>query len=550
MRPPSKTNADLKKEVAELTKKIHRLEKTESAYRLTEARLRESEARYRTIIETLQDGYIEVDLSGTFTFINDVICGHLGYTREELIGRNISKIQDDVNAKKTRDIFTQIYKTKTPVKSFELECIRKDGSKRIYELSAALTGDAEGNPVGFRSISRDITERKAMEDALRESENRLRMIVENMYDSIWTMDLNLQYTYLSPSEVRTSGYTAEEALAIPIDQSITPESWTMAQRVFAEEIEREFGSGPADPNRKRILEMELYHKNGGTFWQETTASFIRDENGRATGIMFVGRDITARKKAEQDLQTARDHLLQAEKLSAIGQLSAGVAHEILNPLNIISLELQILREMDALPKEAAEELDICMAQIDRIVAIADGLKHLSRVSDRKMDTVNINSVIAQIMTLHTSQFMIDQIETDVQYGDNLPDMVMDRKKIEQVILNLISNARGAMAGKEKKILRIATRWDPHRRQVQVMVADTGDGIKSEHLSKIFNPFFTTKEQGKGTGLGLSISYGIIKDHGGDIWAENNEEGGASFFFSLPAESAANHHHHAHTGRTS
>jgi C4-dicarboxylate-specific signal transduction histidine kinase len=109
---------------------------------------------------------------------------------------------------------------------------------------------------------------------------------------------------------------------------------------------------------------------------------------------------------------------------------------------------------------------------------------------------------------------------------------MDQKKIEQVILNLIANARGAMEGRESKILRIATGWESNN-AIRITVADTGRGIATEHLSKLFNPFFTTKAQGKGTGLGLSISYGIIKDHGGRIWAENNSWGGASFYISLP-----------------
>jgi two-component system NtrC family sensor kinase len=154
----------------------------------------------------------------------------------------------------------------------------------------------------------------------------------------------------------------------------------------------------------------MYKKNGELYWQETTASFLRDENGKATGILFVGRDITARKQAEKDLQAARDQLLQAEKLSAIGQLSAGVAHEILNPLNIISLELQLIQEMKHLPRDVSEELNICMAQIDRIVAIADGLMRLARVSDKKMETTQINDLVAGILALHKAQLMIDKIE--------------------------------------------------------------------------------------------------------------------------------------------
>lgn len=534
MRNTQQTHDDLLAEISALKKQIRKLKKTEAAYKQADAKLRESEARYRTIIETIQDGYMEVDLDGQYTFINDVIFEHLGYAREELIGTSISKIQDESNIEKTARIFEQVYKTGKPCKSFELECIRKDGTKGVYELSVSLAKDARGLPIGFRSISRDITERKKMENALKENENRLRMIVENMYDSIWTMDLNLNYTYLSPSEIRTSGLTPEEIMLIPIEQLMTPESYLTAQNVFVEEMEREFGGGPVDINRKRIFELELYHKNGHTYWQETIASFIRDENGKATGIMFVGRDITKRRQAEQDLQTARDQLLQAEKLSAIGQLSTGVAHEILNPVNIISLELQILQAMENMPHEVREELNICMSQIGRIVAIADGLKQLARVHEVKMDLLNINEVVAHMVALHRAQLMIDKVDIDLQCHPDLPDISMDRTRIEQVIMNLISNARGAMESAENKVLRVATDWEGEN-HVKIMVADTGNGIRQEHMSQIFNPFFTTKKQGKGTGLGLSISYGIIKDHGGRIWAENNPWGGASFYITLPVK---------------
>ncbi|MDD4242473.1 MAG: PAS domain S-box protein [Smithellaceae bacterium] len=532
MRAPTRSPDELRKEISALKRQIGKLEKTKRACEQAQAGWRESEARCQTIIDAIPDGYVEADLAGNFTFINNRICEHLDYPKAELIGANIRRFQNAAGFQKTFRVYNQIFKTGKPCKSFELACLRKNGSQKIFEVSASLARDAQGRPVGFCSVSRDITERKKMERALRESENRYRMIVENINESVSTMDLNLNYTYVSPSEIRTSGYTPEEAMRTPPDKELTPESYAMALGVMAEEIKREFGGGPVDIHRKRSLELAMYKKNGDLYWQETTTSFLRDENGQATGFLFVGRDITARKQAEKDLQAARDQLLQAEKLSAIGQLSAGVAHEILNPLNIISLELQLIQEMKNLPRDVSEELSICMAQIDRIVAIADGLMQLARVSDKKMETTQINDLIAGILTLHKAQLMIDKIETVVRYQDSLPEIPMDRKKIEQVILNLISNARGAMEGRESKILRIATDREGTD-AIRITVADTGRGIATEHLSKLFNPFFTTKAQGKGTGLGLSISYGIIKDHGGRIWAENNSWGGASFYISLP-----------------
>jgi len=200
------------------------------------------------------------------------------------------------------------------------------------------------------------------------------------------------------------------------------------------------------------------------------------------------------------------------------------------------MELQILQTMENLSPEVLEELKVCMAQISSIVAIAENLKQFSRIPEKKTIMADINDVIAHVLTLYATQLKIEGIETEVQYQPDLPVVAVDREKIEQVILNLITNAVAAMEGKEIKVLRITTERETmfeNNDQLKTMIADTGMGIKSEHMSKIFDPFFTTRGQGKGTGLGLSISYGIIHDHGGSIWAENNELGGASFYVRLP-----------------
>ncbi len=194
--------------------------------------------------------------------------------------------------------------------------------------------------------------------------------------------------------------------------------------------------------------------------------------------------------------------------------------------------------------ETKKELDICMAQIKRIVTIAENLKQFSRIpgKEKTMTLADINDVIAHVLMLYSMQLKIEGIETELQYPLDLPEILMEKEKIEQVISNLISNAMDAMEGREPKVLRITTKREAPaggHDYLRIMVADTGNGIEDELMSRIFDPFFTTKEPGKGTGLGLSISYGIIQDHGGKIWAENNEWGGASFFVELPVKPDAN-----------
>ena len=366
---------------------------------------------------------------------------------------------------------------------------------------------------------------RALDDFLRESGSHYKTLVNTATDAIVATDHEGRILLWNPASEKIFGHTFSEAVGLKLEDIIVPET--------SDSRFKEMLSGGS----LKGVEMELRKKDGTRF--PTEISFSSDERSNESSIKtIIIQDVTERKLAERDLQNAREQLLQSEKLASMGRLSAGVAHEILNPINIISMELQILQTMENLSPEVLEELKVCMAQISRIVTIAENLKQFSRIPEKKTIIADINSVIAHVLTLYATQLKIEGIETEVRYQPDLPVIVIDRDKMEQVILNLITNAVAAMEEKEIKVLRITTERETmfgNNDQLKIMIADTGMGIKSEHMSKIFDPFFTTKGQGKGTGLGLSISYGIVHDHGGRIWAENNEWGGASFYVSLPVK---------------
>jgi PAS domain S-box-containing protein len=287
---------------------------------------------------------------------------------------------------------------------------------------------------------------------------------------------------------------------------------------------------------KTEIEYRLIRRDGSSRDVLQRTELLSEGGVKSRRLMSTLQDVTLKKQAERELQKARDFLVQSEKLVSIGRLSAGVAHEILNPVNVISVELQLLLKMEALPPEIKQELTVCMEQLKRITAIAEGLKQLSRIPVQKTGKNDLRGVIDHILTLTSSQLRLEGIETEVHHSSDLPPIPMDREKIEQVILNLITNAIDAMDGKEKKVLRVSTAMGKAvggEDCLRVVVADSGSGIKVKDASVLFDPFFTTKEPGKGTGLGLFISYGIIHDHRGRIWAENNEWGGASFFIEIP-----------------
>jgi signal transduction histidine kinase/pSer/pThr/pTyr-binding forkhead associated (FHA) protein len=254
------------------------------------------------------------------------------------------------------------------------------------------------------------------------------------------------------------------------------------------------------------------------------------------------KELDERRRAEealgktgQALQETRDMLVQSEKLAAIGRLSAAVAHEILNPVNIISMRLQLLEQKEDLAGAVKDALAICKNQLNRIVKFTEDLGQFSRSSKKHISMNNLNEIIQHTLLLSDPQFKEYDIKTDVSYHNALPVIPLDKDRIEQVIFNLLYNATEAMAGRETRVLGIKTGLSAPGDYVQVIISDTGTGIEDSHMDKVFDPFFTTKDRGQGTGLGLFISYSIIHEHGGRMWAENNEWGGASFYIELPVD---------------
>ena len=261
--------------------------------------LRQSEEKYRNILENMQEGYFELDLAGNYTFANDAECRNIGYPKEEMVGMNFRQYTNEENAKILYQPYYELYRTGKSIEILEVESIRKDGTKVIYETSASLIRDADGKPIGFRGISRDITERKQAEEKLRESEAQYRLLADNMKDQLWLMDLNLKPTYISPSVEKSRGYTFEEIAQLPLDKHLTATSLQSAMEFFSIEMPKAL----ADPTyyMTRLLDLEFYCKDGSTLWLENTFSLIWDENGKPLSLLGAGRDITERKRAEKEL---------------------------------------------------------------------------------------------------------------------------------------------------------------------------------------------------------------------------------------------------------
>ncbi len=289
----TKTKRELLEELASLKKQVATL-------LAVQEQLANKSEKFLEIVENMQEGFHEVDIKGTFTFVNEAMSRILGYDRQELLGMNYRRYADEENARRVYRRYNEVFRTGVGAKNFEWQIIRKDGSRRDVEVSVSLILDKEGNKTGFRGIVLDVTERNKVLGDLKRSEERYRLLAEKMTDIVWIMDMDLRTVYVSPSIEKVLGFTAEERLAQDVRKQLTPESLSVAFQCLAAELERE--AMREEPERNVVLELEFYHKDGSTRWLESIVNGIRDERGNLRQLHGVSRDVTRRRQLEINLR--------------------------------------------------------------------------------------------------------------------------------------------------------------------------------------------------------------------------------------------------------
>ncbi|KAB8140915.1 response regulator [Chloroflexia bacterium SDU3-3] len=362
-------------------------------------------------------------------------------------------------------------------------------------------------------------------EEVKSSEARYRDLFTNAYDLIFTLDRQLNIQSINRVGTALIGYSAEELEGQPLRSLCPPAFWSEALQQFSSLIT----GSPIQP-----FELQLTHKNGEQLTVEVSARLLR-EGQRIGGIHCIARDLTERRRLEEQL-------LQAEKLSAIGQLVAGVAHELNNPLTSISGYTQLLLREKGITGNTREDLQHIHIQAERAARIVQNLLVFAREHKPERKNIVINDVIRDTLALRSYQLRVDNIHVQLDMAPNLPQTVADPYQMQQVALNLINNAHQAMVergGENRLTLRTAlsqrdaSDMPGGRPMVQFSVSDTGIGIPPSSLTRIFDPFYTTKPVGQGTGLGLAICFGIVQEHGGRIWAESEQGFGTTVFVEIP-----------------
>ena len=505
-----------------------------------EEALKKSEERYRTIFEHTGNASVLLGDDTTILLANSNYEKLSGYSRQELEGKmSWTTFVDKEDLEKMRQYheMRRIEQGSAP-ESYEFRFINRNGEKRDIFLSIAII---PGTKVSVASLM-DITERKQVEESLQQSEAKYRFLTEKMNDLIWTANLDFNLTYISPSVVKLLGFTPEERIRQNPAEMMTSKSYAIALDVLSKELKNEQEEG-FDPDRSVKMELDFYRKNGSIVRMESVMSAIRDHDGKIVGIHGVSRDITERKRAEEEKERLEAQLAQAQKLESIGTLAGGIAHDFNNILSAIIGYTELAMDDVSDTKKTRSELKEVLKAGDRAKDLVRQILAFSRQTETKHSPLALHTIIKE-----TIKMMRSVIPTTIEIRQNLIDsgiVMSDPTQIHQIMMNLFTNAVHAMDKTggvlDVSLKRVSINGDAETHDLdlspgsylRISVSDNGQGMTPEVMARVFDPYFTTKEVGRGTGLGLSVVHGIVKSHGGVITCKSTHGEGTIFDVYLP-----------------
>jgi PAS domain S-box-containing protein len=482
--------------------------------------LRKNETRFTELFESLQEGIYIITPDGMIVDANPALVRMLGYdSKEELLRREVPEIFVD---RAERKILKEQVESQATIQGREITLLRKDGTSIVCLNTAAAVRDNSGRVLRYQGALMDITERREMERLLHQQQEFARRLIDSFPDLILVLDTAAHYTFISPRCVDILGYELREARLMEFGGRTHPEDSPATLALYGDILsgKQTFAS----------MEIRVRHKLGD--WRRIRFNFspLCDEKGNIEGVVLSGRDVT-------DLKRLEEQLIQAEKLAAMGQMLAGVAHELNNPLTAVLGVTELLREREAVDESTKRQLELAHRQARRAARIVQNLLEFSRPASPQKKPLDVNSLIERTLQLHEHSLRRNSIEVDFRSQPDLPGVVGDANQLIQVFLNLVTNAEQAIR-EVRDTGRIQIRLAQHANRITITVQDDGVGIRPDALPRIFDPFYTTKRPGGGTGLGLSICMSIIREHGGNIEADFLPAGGSAFTVYLPVATSA------------
>ncbi len=510
--------------------------------RHAEASLLESEEKFRYIFDNSAIGKSITFLDGSIN-ANNTFCTMLQYSKNELEGEKWRDLTHPDDIKKSQNVLQKLLSGKNDFINFEKRYVKKDGTILWADVYTRIRKDPNGTPMYFMTSIIDITSRKKAHDALLDSQAIMKAAFENSQAGIVIADApsgKLRYVNKAGLQIRNK---TKDALVRGVDYhnfvdiwnvfhldgaSFEAEAFPLARAIIGgDEVSEEFIIR-RDNNEDRIV--------------LANAGPIRDSEKNIVAGVIVFLDITDQKRLEDERRDLDVHLHQQQRLESIGILAGGVAHEINNPINGIMNYSQLILDESASDSSITNYAREIIHETKRVTEIVRNLLQFSRNDKQEHSYARIDDIIKGTTSLINTVMKQDQITLKMQIPGSLPMIKCRSQQIQQVIMNLLTNARDALNEKYKgfdknKVITLSCEQfsEENRKWIRILIKDHGNGIPEDVQQNIFNPFFTTKGRDKGTGLGLSISYGIVQEHHGKLFFKTKIGQYTTFFLELPVD---------------
>jgi PAS domain S-box-containing protein len=491
------------------------------------------DSAYRRLVEGISDYAIFwLQPGGAVATWNAGAIHATGYTAQEMVGAPFSLLfSGDDNDASAPAVLLDVA-LREGRSELDTWLVRRDGSRFWAQILVDPVRDGD-TPLGFGVVMRDRTERKRVDEELRNSQEQFRVLVHGVADyAIYMLDPGGHITSWNSGAERIKGYAPNEVIGRHYSAFFTPED--VARGEPTTNLEAVARDGRIETEGWRL------RKDGSRFWAHVVIDRITDDAGKLIGFAKVTRDVTERRASALALEETREALFQSQKLEAVGQLTGGVAHDFNNLLMAVQGNLELMRDHVELPERLNRLVGNALSGVRRGVSLTQRMLAFARRQQLHLEPVNVITLVSGMSDLLRTS-LGPSIAIEVRFPLALPDVMGDINQLELCILNLCVNARDAMTEGGVITIRAATEevHGPHNlhvrpgKYVRLAITDNGSGMDAATLARATEPFFTTKGVGKGTGLGLSMVHGIAQQSGGALQLESSETGGTTVSIYLP-----------------
>jgi two-component system sensor kinase FixL len=487
---------------------------------------------YRAILDAAVDAIVLIDHDGTIQEFSRAAERVFGYRRDEILGHNVAELMPDP-LRSQHDDYLKRYVASREARIIglgrEVTAQRKDGTVFACDLAVGQVQGVE--PPRFVGFIRDITRRKAAEEQLQRSETELKFAQDLAGLGNYVVYPGFpERDYLSPQMYRIFDERPEATLPSRDDYVATLVHSGDRKRVADAFDRMDAGQAPLD------IEYQVVLQDGTVKYLHHLAQAVRDQAGQVVKYIGTVHDITDRRRAEDEARVLQERLTHFSRLSTMGEMAGGLAHEINQPLSAIATYARACQRLISQPEHGLDDVVAALEQINaqalRAGEVIRRLRNFVKNREVKREVVDCARLLEDLRTLAETDARLHDIRLRIECEEPLPVVHADPIQLQQVILNLVRNAIDAMTGvpEDRREVVLTTRQTTER-EIEITVADRGNGLAPEATEHLFNPFFTTKASG--TGLGLAISRSIVRAHGGRLWHTSNDGVGVRFHFTLP-----------------